>query len=351
MKRSNSIKQLKGAVFISSIAMGILLSFPPFRDASFSISDFLFNALFVSSLSFAIWVINLFLLHLSETYRRLRIKNNFRRLLSYILNELFLIPIVFLYFQYLGNYYKFELSEGVTFNYPKAIVFIFFLNTAINVIEASILLKNKRIMIELENAKLKQQNTEAFYNQLKQQINPHFLFNSLNILKSLIKREPDTAENYLVKLSEFLRVSIASANENTVILKEELELCTDYLEMQKVRFGKALQYSFNIPMNVQESGFAPIFSIQLLVENAIKHNSLTNEKPLKIDVTCNSGYISVSNNRQIKLTSETSTGVGLKNLSERYKILSGEDITITESEKEFCVKIKILTNENSYNRG
>lgn len=261
------------------------------------------------------------------------------------------MPITYLCFLYFGNYFPIEQQEGIAFNNHKTVVFIFLLNTIITVIEGSVLQKNKRMMVELENAKLKTQNTEAFYNQLKQQIHPHFLFNSLNILKSLIKREPDIAEDYLIKLSDFLRASIASANENMVTLKEELELCTDYMEMQKIRFKKALQYSFKIPVDIQESGIVPIFSIQLLLENAIKHNSMTNEKPLKISIAYNSGYISVSNNCQLKLTSEASTGVGLKNLSERYKILLGEDITVTETKEEFSVWIKVLTDENSYNRG
>jgi LytS/YehU family sensor histidine kinase len=218
----------------------------------------------------------------------------------------------------------------------------FLLNSIVLVIEESILLKNKKTMVELENAQLRIKNTEASYLQLKQQIHPHFLFNSLNILKTLIKKNPDTAVDYIIKLSDFLRVAISSNNSNTVKLENELKLCLNYLEMQKIRFGKALEFSFDIPEEVKSQGFLPVFAIQLLLENAIKHNSLTDHSPLKINVFHQDGWITVSNNLQAKSFSEISTGLGLTNLSERYKILSDSNINIQANDKIFSVSIKIL---------
>ena len=196
---------------------------------------------------------------------------------------------------------------------------------------------------------IKIKNSEAYYQQLKQQIHPHFLFNSLNILKALIKKNPGIAEAYLVKLSDFIRASISSSNLNTVKLTDEIKLSLDYLEMQKLRFGNSLEYEINIPEKIKITGSVPVFSIQLLLENAIKHNSLTNEQPLKINVTYHEGTIEVSNNIQYRQSSETTIGLGLANLTERYKILSGNDIIINKNEKTFCVKIKVLHYENSDN--
>ena len=203
-------------------------------------------------------------------------------------------------------------------------------------------MKNKKSMVELENAQLRIKNTEASYLQLKQQIHPHFLFNSLNILKTLIKKNPDTAVDYIIKLSDFLRVAISSNNSNTVKLEDELKLCLDYLDMQKIRFGKALEFSIDIPEEVKSEGFVPVFAIQLLLENAIKHNSQTYHSPLKINVFHQAGWITVRNNVQAKSSSEISTGLGLTNLSERYKILSDSNINIQANDKIFSVSIKIL---------
>ncbi len=203
--------------------------------------------------------------------------------------------------------------------------------------------------LELENAQLKIKNIEANYQQLKQQVNPHFLFNSLTTLKSLITNNPD-AEIFLKRLSDFLRASVSFNNDNVINLAEELKFCMDYLNLQKVRFGDALQFSIHIPEAVK-SGVVPVFSIQQLIENAIKHNVLTISHPLHINVEYKKDRIVVSNNIRIKDTSEKSTGVGLINLSERYKILSGDEVVIRTDNNCFSVSIKILDHENSNHRG
>ena len=227
------------------------------------------------------------------------------------------------------------------------IVMAISLNTVILIILDLILLKEKKTKVEIENAQLKLKNTEALNQHLKQQIHPHFLFNSLNTLKSLINKSPDAAEDYLVRLSDFLRTSISSGEDNIVKVSDELKLCLDYLEMQKIRYGSALQFSIDIPDEIYSSGYVPVFSLQLLSENAIKHNSLTDESPLHIKIIYEEERITVSNNLQPKLSTETSPGMGLTNLAERYKILSGDEIIIRTSDNQFSVSIKIIGNENS----
>jgi two-component system, LytTR family, sensor kinase len=211
-----------------------------------------------------------------------------------------------------------------------------------------LLLREKKTMIESENAQLKIKNIEATYNQLKQQIHPHFLFNSLNTLKTLIRKEPKDAEIYLKKLSDFLRASITLNNENLAKLSDELKFCLDYLELQKGRFGEALKYSIEIPEEIK-SGFVPVFSVQHLLENAIKHNALTNENPLLIEVKYDNSRIIVTNNIQIKSITEETTGRGLVNLAERYRILSGDEIIFQSDENQFSVSVKILNHEDSNN--
>jgi len=223
------------------------------------------------------------------------------------------------------------------------------INLIIIVLIEMVLLRDTKMQIENENNLLRMANLEAKHSQLKQQLQPHFLFNSLNVLKSLIKRFPEQAEDYLEKLSEFLRFSINANMQTLIPLKEELELVTNYLHMQQVRFGNALNFNINIPSSLQ--GKVPVYSLQLLAENAIKHNVLTNANPLNIFINGDKEkkIISLSNNLQPKSTIDETNGVGLTNLSERYKLLGNYDISIIKTDNEFTVAIKVLENESSNN--
>ncbi len=221
------------------------------------------------------------------------------------------------------------------------------INTVVLIIQDLVLLIGKKTRIESENTQLKIRNIEAANQQLKQQLQPHFLFNSLNVLKTLIRKQPGDAEVYLKRLSDFLRASVSSGNVNAVKLQEELKLSLDYLEMQKIRFGDAIHFEVSIPAEVS-TGIVPVFSIQLLLENAIKHNAFTVESPLRIKVFHRDGWITVSNTIQPKTAGESSTGMGLANLSERYRLLSGDEIRIQPDGSTFSVGIKILQDEDRH---
>ena len=219
------------------------------------------------------------------------------------------------------------------------------INTVVLIIQDLVLLQEKKTKIESENIQLNIKNIEAANQKLKQQLQPHFLFNSLNVLKTLIRKQPDNAEAYLKRLSDFLRASVSFDNVNTVKFEEELKLSLDYIEMQKIRFKDAIHFEVSIPEEIKV-GILPIFSIQLLLENAIKHNAFTIESPLFIKLFYNDGWITVSNNIQQKIAEDSSPGMGLTNLSERYKIISGDEINIQSNDSDFSVSIKVLTNEN-----
>jgi len=218
-------------------------------------------------------------------------------------------------------------------------------NTVVIIILEFVLLSEKKSRIERENNLLTLKNMEAVNQQLKQQLQPHFLFNSLNVLKTLIRRQPDQAEAYLKRLSDFLRASVSYNQLNTVSFNEELKLSTDYIGMQKIRFGEAIHFEINIPDEVS-NGFLPLFAIQTLLENAIKHNAFTTESPLKIQLYYNEGFITVQNNIQPKVSQEEASGMGLINLAERYRIISGDEIMITHDDHFFSVSLKILSHED-----
>jgi len=231
-----------------------------------------------------------------------------------------------------------------------AIISGFLMNSVILMTIELILSRNEATRIKLENADLRMINLQAQHEKLRHQLQPHFLFNSLNALKTLIRRDPVLAEGYLMKLSEFLRFSIAHNKENLVSLDEELKVSLNYLEMQQTRFGNCLLYTIDIPIEIPGIARVPAFSLQLLLENAIKHNALTLQYPLHIHIRYIApGQLLVENNLRAKSLTEPGTGLGLKNLSERYKMLAQEDIKIISKECTFQVYLTLIFAHASIN--
>ncbi len=225
------------------------------------------------------------------------------------------------------------------------IVISMFVNTLIVLLQNYVILQEIKTRSDIENSLLKVANAESANQLLRQQIHPHFLFNALNILKSLYKIDPKQAEEYLVCLSDFLRASVSNNTAKVVPLKDEIKLCRGYLRMQQIRFGAALTCDIAVPEPIQESRFVPSFSIQPLLENAIKHNELTEEQPLRIEIHVQDDWIIVSNTLQPKTISEGASGSGLANLSERYRILSGDELRIEANDSTFSVNIKLLNRD------
>ncbi|WP_165940060.1 sensor histidine kinase [Dyadobacter psychrotolerans] len=215
------------------------------------------------------------------------------------------------------------------------------------VLHDQVILQHSKAQAELENMQLKAAISEASNFQLRQQIHPHFLFNSLTILKSIYKKDAVKGEFYLTRLSNFLRASFSDHSSRITSLQTELTLCTDYMDMQKIRFGDAIHYDVNVSEQAQIK-YVPFFSIQVLLENAIKHNAMTEANPLKIIVFESGSFITVKNNLQPKANKEDSTGQGLANLAERYRLLSGDRIIITQDQGTFSATIKMYENEDSY---
>ncbi|SIT20747.1 Histidine kinase [Filimonas lacunae] len=221
------------------------------------------------------------------------------------------------------------------------------INTFVLLMQDYVIVTSQKIRSDLEIAHLKTAQAEAANLLLKQQIHPHFLFNALNTLKTLYKKDQKNGETYLLHLANFLRASVSTHTERLSSVDEEIAILKDYVEMQLIRFKGAFECTINIPAHTYHSCALPTFSLQPLVENAIKHNEVTNEQPLAVSIVQKEDYIIVSNNLQRKSVREISTGNGLANLSERYKLLSGEDILIREDAEVFSVSIKLLPYEHS----
>jgi len=288
----------------------------------------------IMTLMLCLWFMNIFLhARLKNTSLSYRTRNIFRYAISYI-------STVFIYYACL-ILLSLLVDSGRPMFFPLIVALTN--NTIILVLMDLIILQKNTAQIEVENTQLKMNSVIAQHQNLKHQLQPHFLFNSLTTLKSLIKRQPREAEEYLIRLSDLLRASISADTQNTIPLKDEIKLCIDYLEMQKVRFKNSFDYKITIPENILQTGLMPVFSLQLLVENAIKHNLFTPEEPLHIKISYdNNDCIVVCNNKKTKQFIESSSGIGLKNLSERYAVIAGHGINILESDNSFRVELKVL---------
>ncbi len=194
--------------------------------------------------------------------------------------------------------------------------------------------------------RLKEEKLIFQYETLKNQVNPHFLFNSLNTLSSLVSKDVKLSEIYIQKLSTIYRYILENKDLDHINLKNELDFVIDYFYLQKVRDDGKIDLKVNIkdPENYE---ILPI-SLQLLVENAFKHNAATRENPLKIEVSINEvkRTVSVSNNLKPKTQISESSKLGLDNLSERNKLLTGREIEIIQTEEEFKVTIPLKTTKN-----
>ena len=197
-------------------------------------------------------------------------------------------------------------------------------------------------IVNLENEKLRREALQSQFESLKNQLSPHFLFNSLTALKTLIREVPETAQNYVNNLSRALRYTLQSNEKQLVTLKEEMDFMDSYIYLIKLRFDTNL----SVLMNLQDEYYAyrlPPLTIQTLVENAIKHNEISKEKPLVINIlTTANEKLAVSNDIQEKITKEEGTGIGLTNLSKQFQLLIREDITISNQNNQFRVEIPLI---------
>lgn len=226
--------------------------------------------------------------------------------------------------------------------YLLAVLCIWLLNTMILLGQNMVILQYRRSQSEIENLQLRANAGDTINLLLRQQIHPHFLFNALNTIKSLYRKDFEKGEEYLIHLADFLRISISNQTTKTCLVKSELEFCLHYLKMQQIRFGSAMEYRIDVSDLVAETYYLPYFSLQPLVENALKHNILTEDNPLLISIKEENGFITVSNNLQLRSRNEDSTGQGLYNLAERYRLMDEEPISIKADDSIFSVRIKLL---------
>ncbi|SIS47095.1 Histidine kinase [Zobellia uliginosa] len=208
--------------------------------------------------------------------------------------------------------------------------------------------KNQLRAEMLRSARLQKENYQAQLEGLKNQVQPHFLFNSLNVLRSLIHKDQEKATEFTQRLSDLYRSFLTYGDEPLIPLEKELEVSKAYIFLLETRFGKALQISLDIAED-SLSYFLPPGALQTLIENVIKHNGSTSKKPLRVRIHTEEGKLVVRNRLSPRFEETTSTKTGLKNLRTRYSFLSQEEVEWVRTEEEFIVRLPLLKVENYEN--
>jgi LytS/YehU family sensor histidine kinase len=204
-----------------------------------------------------------------------------------------------------------------------------------------IVFQNQTNKLEIQSLKI--ENLQRQFDALKNQVSPHFLFNSLSSLKTLINESPEVAREYLDHLSSVLRYTL-QANENRLVsLSDELQFVESYFFLIKLRFTKNIHLEQSISKELLGHKVPPL-ALQILLENAIKHNEISKRHPLEISIATTADLtLIVSNTINEKFAPESGTGVGLANLSNQYRILSNQNISIRKEDKKFIVEIPLLS--------
>ena len=192
--------------------------------------------------------------------------------------------------------------------------------------------------IAVENETLRSENILTRFEALKNLLDPHFLFNSLNTLQSLIALDTEKAENYLQQLSSVLRYTLQ--NKEVINLEDELKCVQAYCDMMQIRYGENLKFEFKIDPKYNNFKVLPL-SLQSLIENSVKHNVISSKQPLVVTVATDDDSVSVSNPIQLKTSPEEGNGIGLVNLTERYRLKWNKIVEITNDGSTFCVKLPL----------
>ncbi len=234
------------------------------------------------------------------------------------------------------------LEKQKTISYFGSLVITFVVSLIFHVF----FLYNKLQENKFNEQKIIAGNANAQFESLKNQIDPHFLFNSLNVLSSLIEENTENAQRFTTSLSKIYRYVLEQKDKELVPLKEELDFAKTYMKLLTMRFENSLTYTLPESFIDENAKVVPL-SLQLLLENTVKHNIVSDQQPLHISIMLEGDYIVVSNNLQTKEVLGSGKGVGLKNIINRYAIITERQVKIEKNDLTFNAKIPILTKEVS----
>jgi LytS/YehU family sensor histidine kinase len=331
--QQQKIKISQAVIWVSSIFLGVLSSVPQLASHAFNWEEAIVNSAITAAFSIIMWYVNIYMLNRNPGKKRQQI--SYSRLLIVLA---FGMVIMF----GLAWIQQLILSH---INFGPTMLMVEVRGILINLVCYMFLtlLQNnytgQQVRLELE--KVKSDNLGAQYELLKQQINPHFLFNSLNTLKSMAETNDSETVDFIMKLSDFYRFTLESRKLDLITVQEEMKIVDSYLFLQKARFGEGITFTNELNSEVLKT-LIPPFTLQLLVENCIKHNIVSQSKPLHIKIYNSENKIIIENPVQKKMVTEDSLGVGLNNVKMRYKHLLEQEIEINSDEKIFQIKLPFI---------
>lgn len=305
----------------------------------FYLQDFMWTLLFC----FIFTEISIFYNRL--VFKKLNIFSHFYQKMLACSVLLFLInnAIAYIASLFLNFLYPADLSEFYQglYIFGMMITFISCIYSNMVYLEAYLIAENQKKEMEIRLSKEKEAATKARLNMLRFQFNPHFLFNSFSILSELIMEDRTLAGKFTEHLSKVYRYILQNLDKDIVCIKEDLKFLDSYLYMMKIRYEDAIHIQIHPELEHTEGNIPPA-SLQLLVENAIKHNRVSERQPLAISVYRQEEYIVVENPVQPVLSGFGSTGVGLQNIKDRYSILCDKLPVINKTDSSFIVKLPII---------
>lgn len=229
-------------------------------------------------------------------------------------------------------------SERIAIQFFSILV----ISTAVYYLTNVILYYRGKQRAELREQITRRNHANYQYSRLKHQLNPHFLFNSLNVLDYLVQTDPDRASRFIGKLAEVYRYQLNQEQKNSVPLNQEIRFVESYYELLRERFGQAIIMTINItPEHLNRYRIVPC-ALQLLVENAAKHNSLSAENPLHIKIFVADHHLCTVNNLQPKITQKESWGIGLNSIKTQYQSLFSQEVTIRKTQTKFIVELPLI---------
>ena len=344
MNRKN-IKLSKIEIIVMIIGLPLVILMIPvlFQGMSIGESAACFGNQWIPALGLNLlyWLGNMYINY------KLRVKfphikqNKLRIVLNVLYGTIYTLGVNFLTSQllfYFGEKYN---NQELTSYDPNYGLTLFITAFVITIYEAIYYIQKWKESIA-EAERLQKENTEAQLEVLKNQVHPHFLFNSLNTLISLIPENQERAIAFTHHLSQMYRLLLDSKNKTVISLAEEMDLLNNYIFLIRTRFEEGVHFSISISQEDEQKFIVPL-SLQMLIENAIKHNIISEKKPLHIEITTKENWLIVRNNVQPRHTQEVASGTGLSNIRDRFKLTFNETIEVNSNADYFEVVLPLIS--------
>ncbi|WP_443947080.1 sensor histidine kinase [Pedobacter sp. AW1-32] len=337
---TNSLRISPAIIWISSIFLGLLSSVPQIAEHHFHAAEAAVNAAITSIFALLMWYLNIHMLS-QKSNKAVKQGISYPKLVKSLLSGIAVMLCLAWIQQLILSHINFGPVmlmvevRGILIN----LIFYMFLHLLQQNYE------NQQVSMELE--KIRNDSLGAQYELLKQQVNPHFLFNSLNTLKAMVEIGDKEAVDFILKLSNFYRYTLESRKLDLIHVCEEMEILNAYLFLQKARFDGGFTFKSDLNDAALQT-LIPPFTLQLLIENCIKHNVVSLDRPLHIILYIQESQIVLENPIRLKMADNSSLGVGLKNIALRYQHLLQKPIEIINDGKTFTVKLPLIYEHHNH---